>query len=1263
MKTKHYLSQKFLVGLPSILFLLFLWSGVHAQEINILGGGVIILSGDTSPDISDDTDFGVHDFCTPTTITRTFTIQNTGFSDLNLTGNPIVSISGSSDFTVSTQPSSSTVAIGGSDTFELTYTPTSPGVQSAVISIANNDADENPYTFNVQADAGGSTVLDTEIQKLLASDAAANNNFGQSVSISGNTAIVGTHRDDEGGINSGSAYIYELIAGVWTQTAKLTASDAMVDDYFGHSVSISGNTAIVGTGDFNFGSHARAAYVFEKPTGGWISMTETAKLTASDLVSDDSFGEAVSISGNTVIIGAMFDDDAAYQSGSAYIFEKPAGGWVSTTETAKLTASDANTSASFGISVSISGNTAVVGADGDGGAHSGAAYIFEKPAGGWISMTETAKLTASDAMAGDYFGTAVSISGNTAIAGALGDDDAGEHSGSAYVFEKPTGGWVTMTETAKLTSSDANAADWFGRSVSISSNTVIIGASYDDDAGMHSGSAYVFEKPTSGWGTMTETAKLTASDAMAGDWFGYSVSISENAAIVGALQNDDAGIHSGSAYIFSGTIPEILISGAGTEILDGDTTPGTTDDTAFGDVSTGSSHTHTFTIENTGSGSLSVTSVTSSNTTDFSLSSITLPVSVAGGGSINFEVIFSPSSEGLKTSTITVNNDDCNELVYDFRVQGQGVPPADPPVSITPPTTDCIYAKGQAYNEILVWWCDAAEDESGYEIWRKSEFETDFNKIAFVPGSDSEEITFLDNTDLEPDTKYTYWIVTVKGDYKSHPSDLAKDYTPPLAPAVTILREACMAGSAELMAEGTHRSADFRWYESEEGGEFLSEEALFETEMLTGEKIYWVTSMGQKYESTPRMPVTLIPNSLPVASVIGEAEQYSCESSISLSAEVVEEAIYRWRRFGIIVEETTEPTVEVSQQGTYVLEVVNASGCKVRSEGVKVFLNAAPEAKIYQGSNPVFCESGVLQAKLVEGASYEWQKDGVVIGSGESLTAEESGAYTLFVTRNGCTTETVSEVIINSLGEFGLTTDNAIICYGGSTELTVNFVADADYELLRNGRIEQRSITNTFTVTKPGAYTVRIRTDMCEEESEALFIERTEVLETVLREEGKYLIATDTEGGQDYTSVTWFLDNEEVPVFAGQTEIIPETNGVYHVEVTYESGCGSVSNSIRHFRSGITGTEEVVTEAEFTTVLYPNPASERVTLRLSSKLKEGASITLTDNLGRILEHRELVQNSIDSEITFNLERYTAGLYFIRLESPEASFIKKFVKVD
>ena len=249
--------------------------------------------------------------------------------------------------------------------------------------------------------------------------------------------------------------------------AKLTASDGGEFDLFGGSVAISGDTVVVGAPNNDPGEtfDQGSAYVFVKPGGGWVNGTQTAKLTSSDGAESDLLGSSVAVSGDTAVIAAPGDDVGAQDDqGSAYVYVKPGGGWGNATQTAKLTGSGGQPFDAFGTSVAISGDTIVSRAQyGDTiAADRGAAYVFVKPGGGWVNGTQTAKLSASDGADFDQFGESVSLSGDTAVVGARNGDGTNADQGAAYVFVKPGGGWVNGTQTAKLTASDGVTGDSFG---------------------------------------------------------------------------------------------------------------------------------------------------------------------------------------------------------------------------------------------------------------------------------------------------------------------------------------------------------------------------------------------------------------------------------------------------------------------------------------------------------------------------------------------------------------------------------------------------------------------------------------------------------------------------------------------------------------------------------------------------------------------------------------------------------------------------------
>ena len=385
-----------------------------------------------------------------------------------------------------------------------------------------------------------------ETTELNASDGSPQDTFGYVVSVSGDVAVIGAFNDDDNGSNSGSAYIFERNGdGVWLEKAKLTAYDAEASDEFGRDVSISGNVAVIGASqDGDNGTHSGSVYVFERNVNGvWLPQ---AKLTASDGEPYDWFGLSVSVSGDVALIGAHGSDDDGSHSGSAYVFERNADGvWL---EQAKLTASDAEASDYFGYDVSVSGDVAVIGAYRDDG--SGSAYIFEKDDGSWPE-TEAQKLTASDSVTGDGFGLAVSVSGDVAVIGASWHSDNGSSSGAAYVFKRNVDG--AWPEQLKLTASDGAPNDRFGISVSVSGDVALIGAYKDEEHGDDdSGSAYIFEKEDGVW-PETETQKLTASEGAPLDYFGFSVSVSGDRGVIGAYRHDHNGAEAGSVYVFEAT--------------------------------------------------------------------------------------------------------------------------------------------------------------------------------------------------------------------------------------------------------------------------------------------------------------------------------------------------------------------------------------------------------------------------------------------------------------------------------------------------------------------------------------------------------------------------------------------------------------------------------------------------------------------------------------------------------------------------------------
>jgi uncharacterized protein (DUF2345 family) len=384
-----------------------------------------------------------------------------------------------------------------------------------------------------------------QLAELTPTNRAKNDWFGISIAMSDDTVVVG---DFDANIEQfGTVDVFVKPANGWsnmTQTATLSSSDNGIG--FGVSVAISGNIIVVGaanTSNFNKQqSTPGAAYVFVKPAGGWKSMTETVKLTASDGVDGDAFGNSVSISGNTIAVGAFFVNNF---SGRAYVFTCNAN---SCSQAAELSASDSDGILDYlGCSVAISGNTVVAGSYGHNN-FQGATYVYVEPAGGWANMTETAELTTYNGKGSDNLGFAVAISGGTVVAGAPG---AFSYYGAAYVFVEPTTGWATTSNfTAGLGAPDAIQYESFGQAVGINANAkgIVVGApGANVGQNLEQGALYAYVRPVAGWKTTrTAYAEATASDGASADLMATSVAISGTTAVAGAPKSSSPG----AAYVF-----------------------------------------------------------------------------------------------------------------------------------------------------------------------------------------------------------------------------------------------------------------------------------------------------------------------------------------------------------------------------------------------------------------------------------------------------------------------------------------------------------------------------------------------------------------------------------------------------------------------------------------------------------------------------------------------------------------------------------------
>ena len=342
-------------------------------------------------------------------------------------------------------------------------------------------------------------------QKLIQAPAEGviDDQFGVAVAVSGNTAVVGAYNANVGAnLDQGAVYVFTENGGVWSQQQKLIASDGAAGDGFGVSVAIHGDTLVIGAYADDAGSESDqmdrgAAYIFNRSGNGW---NQQQKLTGLDSVGGDLFGFAVAVNADAALIGSPMNDEVALDGGGAYVFTRIGSTW---TQQQKLLANDTAEADAFGISVAIEENTAAMGAlrhDVSSNNNQGAAYVFTRSGFSW---SQQQKLATNDGTPNDQFGVSVGISGDSIIVGANFKDNATNlGQGAAYIFSKSTGAW---TQQQKLLAADGTVEDGFGTSVAISGDTAVVGSSDNDLAAANQGSVYTFSRSGGIW---TEEQKI-----------------------------------------------------------------------------------------------------------------------------------------------------------------------------------------------------------------------------------------------------------------------------------------------------------------------------------------------------------------------------------------------------------------------------------------------------------------------------------------------------------------------------------------------------------------------------------------------------------------------------------------------------------------------------------------------------------------------------------------------------------------------------------
>ncbi|MEZ4448962.1 MAG: hypothetical protein R3B09_05720 [Nannocystaceae bacterium] len=389
--------------------------------------------------------------------------------------------------------------------------------------------------------------------KLTALDAEAFDKFGTCVAIDGDVAVVSAPESNHQGTRSGAVYVFRRTGGVWEEEAVLLPQDGQAGDRLGEALALSGETVLVGSS--RKASETGAAYVFEWNGSSW---TETAKLVGADTVLADHFGTSVSIHGDLAVIGAAFDKyPNQSNAGSAYFFRRSGGQW---SQEAKVNAGPPSEFELFGLASAVHGDHAMVGAP-----HSkayknlgGEAHAFHRVNGSWPKIQE---IVPPDLLNNDVFaGESIALVGDTAVIGASVHDHPYQSTGAAYVFRFDGATWSLDQE---LIAPDAAASDLFGIGVAAQPGVVLVGAYQDDDPqkGYNVGSAYLFEDDGVSW---IPVSKITATDGAQQDFFGQSVGLDVSGAmIIGAPLHDAAGEDAGAVYIYEKAVNQPPVADAG----------------------------------------------------------------------------------------------------------------------------------------------------------------------------------------------------------------------------------------------------------------------------------------------------------------------------------------------------------------------------------------------------------------------------------------------------------------------------------------------------------------------------------------------------------------------------------------------------------------------------------------------------------------------------------------------------------------------------
>ncbi len=515
----------------------------------------------------------------------------------------------------------------------------------------------------------------------------------------------------------------------------------------------------------------------------------------------------------------------------------------------------------------------------------------------------------------------------------------------------------------------------------------------------------------------------------------------------------------------------------------------------------------------------------------------------------------------------------------------------------------------------------------------------------------SSATTTYEHTGLDADTFYSYRLVAINGGRRSQAAQ-ANDSTFPFAPTIVSNIASCGTGSARMVFNGS--GSIFKVYVVETAGNLVdrTDNANYTTPIISQTTVYYVSVIGIYGKESARTRVEAVVNPTIEATITEGTTIRSCDASITLTANQIDNATYQWLVNGVVIHETTENTFSVAHTGNYQVRIIKGS-CVATSAFSNVTLNYAPLAQITSGAVARFCENGIIRAREVANATYSWTLGNTVVGTERELSVSQSGEYTLTVTESGCSATDMIEVTVTSLPSVSMTTSNATICPNEEVTLTAEQISGVTYSWNRNGRIIRRNASNIITVSTGGDYSVTISQNGCSVTSATVNVERLRLLPAYLRTTETTLFV---ESETAISNIVWTIDNVDNASLEGQTTVTPTESNYYSALVTYENGC-SIRTRTVYFNVPIVvvGEEEEVIKS---LRIYPNPSANGIFQIDLGQSTEPITLTLTDQLGRTLETIALPLNTNSYQL--DLSKYASALYTLQFKSEKGIVTRKIV---